>query len=404
MIFERNFILNMWLIVLCIVGLASFLYKIEISFWSSCYFITAMMMVYKFLTTKLKFKLDVLNHPHKAKYNLIIFLYFLGAVTCIPLLLENQSNLGKDWSEIREYHLENRSGGGGLYTINFLASPLIFVPYIILSFSKVRAHRVIANTVAAFISFSFIFITGGRVHFIVFGLFFLAIYLLNNRVVIFKRMVSFLIKFILFFILIVILGSLLTLARNTADTSRLMEVYLSLNNVKVDVATTLLQYEWGAIVFVMLTQAFEYVGQCLIFFSMYFDNYEMVPMSYGFYEFNFLDRFGIINWLDVHDKIDYIYSAKFGIFHNVWGTIFRDMIVDFGIFGSLIFLFLLLYLFRLSLKYMNTFLSAQVLYIFLFSLFLFSPFYSLMAIRNFSLSFFCVFVWFLYNLIIYRKR
>lgn len=398
--FERNLILYLWIFIGILISFYSIIIKTYISLDTVVYLTIALGIL--FLSFSSRFSNSLVDRHKQYKpadnYHFFLTLLFLGSLSCIPLLIENIGNLNRDLSSIREDQIERRNKGSIYNSINLYLSPFIFVSYTILNLSRRRVYITISNIIALLICLCFVFITGGRLHFLVFGLIFVSTALVKNKERILSNTRSFYLRSLFYFTFISLGGSIYSTIRTGVDTERLIEFYLSSNQVKTEATTKLLSSPIGQILYIPIRQSFEYNGQCLVHFSMFLEFQDRIPITYGLYEFNILDRFGIIDWLEIHDLIDRYYSVKFDINYNVWATIFRELIVDFGILGSLAVWWFLCFMLQLSLYHFKARLSSQVLYVFLLATLLFSPFLNILNIRMFSISFLAVLVWFILSL------
>lgn len=404
MLIEKRVFFFIWCFTFFLLIVSSLLFTFEISYTTIAYY--AVVMLLFFLMTKAKIKLckAFTQKRTKSKKTIFLFCFILGVTSCIPLLINNTDNFNKDISDIRDqHHSFSDSGKNFFFTLNFFLSPLLLIPFIYFNLYGTSVIKVTINVTFLLISLLFIFLTGGRVHFIIFGLLIFSIFLRKNEALILKHWKLYISKFLLCFMLLIIIGSTITLIRSGQESSNLLNYYYNLEHLKVGSASSISKTAFGETLLMVLVSSYDYTVQPIINYSTFLDNHLSVPRTYGFYQFNYLDRLQQFDFMKIHDKIDNIYYVKSGINYNVWGTAFREFVVDFGMIGSLIFFIFLVFLFKKSLKYYEIFDSSKILYAIIFSILIFSPFYSLLSIRIFSLTFLCALLWFA-NDLFFAKR
>ncbi len=332
----------------------------------------------------------VYNEPFGVKKNRNYLIpSLIGFLTVLIQFSSNLGNLGKDLSQIREGFQENFQNGFQETLFSYLF-PLILFSFIVVNFNNLKNKKVI-NILVLLSCIAFIPINGGRVNFLVFGSVYGAIFLFKKFESIKKSYIKSLMKFLFLFILVAILGSLYGVLRTGKDNDQLVTALSKIQHINSDVLFYLsrIPYNIGIIIIVFINTFYDYTGGNVYYLSIFIDEFHKINFrTYGFYNFNFLDRLKIIDWMKTHDEIDKLY-LNYDIKYNVWASFVRDFAIDFGIVGSFVVLILLGSLMFHTRKYLNQSHSAQVLFFLIFGFLLFSPFHSLFFVtRVYGITFF----------------
>lgn len=318
-----------------------------------------------------------------------LILTLVGFSTVVLQFLVNIGNLGKNLSQIREEHQDNMQSGiqDTLYSFLF---PLLIFAFIVVNFNNLK-HKKAVNIFVLLSCFAFIPINGGRLNFLLFGTLYSSVYLFRNFHRLKKYYIKNLLKFLLIIFVMAILGSFYGILRTGKDNEQLVNYLSTIQHINNDTLFYLsgMPYNIGLVVIVFINTFYDYTGGTVYYLSIFIDEFHKIDYrTYGFYNFNFLDRLQIIDWLKTHDDIDKLY-LNYDIKYNVWATFVRDFAIDFGIVGSFVVLILLTALMFHARKYLNQSHSAQVLFFLIFGFLLFSPFHSLFLVtRVYGITFF----------------
>lgn len=355
----------------------SFIYLIPI------FVILSIYISFKFSTYKI-YKPFGLN-----KKNTFLIPSLLGFGSVIFYWLQNINNFGRDLAEVRQEHLENANVGIQDTIYSFLF-PLLIYSFIVVNFNNLKYKKTI-NLLVIFSCVIFIPINGGRINFLVFGTLYAAIFFFNNHEKIIKKWFLNLVKFILYFIVLSFISSLYGLVRISEDNSQVLNNLYTLQYINNDVLMGLLKLpnNIGLFIIFFINIFYDYTGGIVYYLNIFLDNfYKIDYRTYGFYNFNFLDRFETINFTKSHDDIDNLY-LPYDIRHNVWASFIRDFMIDFGLIGTFLVLIILSSIMFHARKYIAQSYSAQVLFFLLFAFLIFTPFHSLFYLtRVYGITFF----------------
>ncbi|GAB3930524.1 O-antigen polymerase [Larkinella terrae] len=310
----------------------------------------------------------------KKDFNLLIFA-IIGFIPVCIYFFSSIDNLGKELAEIREEHMEQASGDfkDSIYNLLF---PLLIFSFIICNFNNLK-YKIFVNILTILSCLAFIPINGGRINFIIFSCLYLAIYFHKNFELIKKSYLKYFGKFTLAMLVISILGAMFTIMRTGVEGDTQVNFMSKLPHINNEALNYLGGSQFGIILIFFINTFYDYTGGCVYYLSIFTDTSDKISyLTYGFYNFNFLDRFGVINWMKVHDDIDHLYY-DYDIRYNVWATSIRDLSIDFGLVGSFLFIFFMSKLMFVSKRYLDRSKSAQLVYFMAFAFFLFSPFHSM---------------------------
>jgi len=314
------------------------------------------------------------NERHRKMVLLIPAL--IGIIPVIIIFLA-KGNTGANISTIRETHAEGKSGASDTigYTLLMFMYPLLLFSFILSNFNNLK-YKLYINLLAIFACVCFIWIDGGRENFIIFGGLYSSIYFYKNFDTIKKNTFKFFFKLTWVFLLICVVAVLYSLLRLDKEGSVLVSHLLTLKYINSDAITSMSRLSFGIPLIVMISTVYDYTGSNISNLDIYILNSQNINLGYGFYQFNFLDKFGIIDREKTHDLVDAIY-LKYDISYNVWATSLRDLMIDFGVTGSFIFIFVLAYIMFKARQNFKKSYFVQCLFFLLFAFFLFSPFHSL---------------------------
>lgn len=317
------------------------------------------------------------NEIHLQKKVNFLLLALVGFSTVLFQLYLKRANLEMDLASIREQHQEFSQSGlqDTLYSLFF---PLVIVSFIVVNFNNLK-HKRLVNIVVLSSCIAFIPINGGRVNFLIFGSLYIAIYVHKNFYKIKANLFKNLLRFIAYFIATAIFGSVYGFIRTGNETVQLANYLSTLQHIDSQTlhSLSLLPYNIGFIIIAFINTFYDYTGGNVYYLSIFLDEFHKIEYrTFGFYNFNFLDRFHLIDWNKTHDDIDGLY-INHDIKYNVWATFIRDFSIDFGVVGTFIVLVILSSIMFQARKYLHKSYSAQSLYFIIFAFLIFSPFHSL---------------------------
>jgi hypothetical protein len=385
--------LLLWILIFVIFWMFSWFYNEPVD--TFVYLVPLFVIVSIYLGFKFNVYDEQKNFRLK-KSNFFLTTALMGFFSVIYYLIKNLKNLGKDLSEVRADHLENVKIGlqDTLYSIFF---PFLIISFIVANFNNLK-HKNVINIFAFLSCLIFIPINGGRVNFIVFGSLYASIYLFKNHDVIIQNRIYFFLKFLALFVFTAIIGTIYGILRVSESTDKIINYLSTLNYINENALLFLLRLPNDIGIFVVLFIAvfYDYTGANVYYLHIFLNNsHKLNYLTYGFYNFNFLDRFNTINFLKVHNDIDNLY-IPYDIKQNVWSTFIRDFSVDFGLLGSFFVLTLMSSLLFYSRNYISKSYSAQVLFFLLFAFLLITPFHSLFFLsRTYAIAFFLSLIGFL---------
>lgn len=328
-------------------------------------------------------------------------LSIIGFSTVILQLYLNRTNLNLDLATVRENHQEFSQVGihDTLYSLLF---PLLLISFILVNFNDLKYKKFI-NIIVLISCIAFIPINGGRVNFLVFGALYMSIKFYKEFHFIKQSLASSIFKFMGLFLLVSVLSSVFGVLRTGKDSEQIINYLSTLQHIDNNVLNSLstLPYNMGFIIILFINTFYDYTGGNVYYLDIFLKEFHKIDYrTFGFYNFNFLDRFKIINWNKTHDDIDNLY-LNHDIKYNVWATFVRDFSIDFGIFGTFIVLTILSFIMFNSRKYITRSYSAQALFFIIFAFLLFSPFHSLFFLtRAYGVAFcICIILFFRFKLI-----
>ena len=319
----------------------------------------------------------------------------LGVLSTIFYCYKNIGNIGRNLAEVREEHLESHQTGiqDTIYQFFF---PLLIISFIVVNFNNLK-QKIIINLMVIFSCLIFIPINGGRINFLIFGSLYGAMFFFKQHDSILRNWFKNLLKYFFYFMIFAIVVSVYGILRISEDSSQIVSYLSTLQYVKNDSLMSLLQLpnNIGIFIILFITVIYDYTGGNVYYLNIFINNFHKINYrTYGFYNFNFLDRFQIIDFNKAHDDIDKLY-LRYDIKQNVWATFVRDFSIDFGLFGTFLVLIIISSIMFDARKYLAKSYSAQVLFFLLFAFLLFSPFHSLFYLtRVYGITFFIALVGF----------
>lgn len=332
------------------------------------------------------------------KKNYALLFSLIGFVGVVILFLMNRDNVGKDIAEIRDQHRESYKAGfaDSIFTSLF---PLHIIAFIIANYNNLK-YKFVINIITLLSCIAFIPINGGRVFILVFGCIYATIFLMKNFEKVRQRIFVFFLRVILIFILFSFLGAAFTILRIGAESTNIFNSISQYKFVNYSAAKNLTQIpnNVGIGLVMIIFSFYDYTGGCVFYLDIFLREMDKIETwTYGLYNFNYFDKFGLIDFMKVHDSIDKLYT-NYDVQYNVWAGFVRDFYADFRLTGTFIFVVILSRLMFNAKKYLSQSYSAQVLYFMTFAAFLFSPFHSLFYItRTYGLAYVIALIIFLRN-------
>lgn len=102
-------------------------------------------------------------------------------------------------------------------------------------------------------------------------------------------------------------------------------------------------------------------------------------------------------------EVDTLYEP-YGIYRNVWGTLIRELNIDFGYFGSIFFLFLMGLAVAFCKRQIRNSCTAQFVYLYLFSIMIFSPFSSILKAQCMQSVIYAIVPLFVAEILLLKRR
>jgi oligosaccharide repeat unit polymerase len=381
---EKKVVTSIWIFVVI-------LYILSIPIHNHIIGTQTIVIIFLFL---LSFRLPLKNKITSIKCNKLNkipqFIFCLG-IFCflLDVFLFKYIGTSDSLSDVRSINQESNGVREGIYNYILFFAPPKYICLILSLFSNNKRDKIVFITLSVLEFVLFLFISGGRVHLVVLMTILSAFYFFSKK----KITMSTFFKGLLGFFILSIISVLFSISRiGEDDISLIYDSFSSLgylNNINIKGDSELL-----TMVYVNIIITLDYTGFAIMNLDRFFINSDSLPSMNGFYQFNFLDRFGTQNFHFVHDKIDLLYY-KYGITNNVWGTSIREMFVDFK-YGFLLFNLLIAYLLFKSKQKLN-WNSSKIIYILSFSYFIFSPFYSLFVIQSFGSTYIISLIWFFHD-------
>lgn len=381
---ELFFTLRVWLFIVIIYLSFIWLYNTSLSFWGwmmPVFFLISMYIGYA-LNGKYYVVTDQITVKRKINF---LILSLIGLVPVLLLFLERGS-FDKNISDLRDDHFDQGVAANFKDTMLTFMFPLVIISFILVNFNNLR-HKKLVNLIAVIASLLSTRINGGRDLFLVFGMLFVSIYFFKNFNKLKQKAGSYIIKGFLLFIAICIAATVFSTMRTNKENDVLLNYMMKLKYLNSSALVSLNSYKYGFALILLIVTIYDYTGANLSHLDIYLSNVDKVDKTFGFYQFNFLDRLHLINIKQVHDLVDSFY-VNYGIYNNVWATSLRDMMIEFGLIGSFMSIVILSWLLFFAKKYIHKSYSAQVVYIMTLSFFIFSPFHSIFYInRVFAFTF-----------------
>lgn len=310
----------------------------------------------------------------------ILWPSILAFATVVFIFIDYVGNFNKELSAIREVGIESSKGSykDALYIFIF---PVLILTFIVANYNDLK-HKKFINILALLSCFAFIPINGGRINFLLFGILYFAINFTKDFTNFKKNIFKNILKYIGIILLVIIIVTAYSTLRTGADNQDLVNHISKFQYINSNALTSLEKVPYGLVLIIIIITFYDYTGSNIFHLSIFVDNFDKINYhTYGFYQFNILDIFNIINFKKTHDDIDRLY-LNYDINHNVWASIFRDTIVDFGYIGSYIFLFSMGIVLFKTRKYISKSYSAQILYFLTLIFFIFSPYHSFFYVTN----------------------
>jgi hypothetical protein len=147
----------------------------------------------------------------------------------------------------------------------------------------------------------------------------------------------------------------------------------------------------------------EYLLKPIQYLSIYFCHNDLEPAR-GSHQFWILtNRLKLPAAHQIKAEVDTLYEP-YGIYRNVWGTLIRELNIDFGYFGSIFFLFLMGLAVAFCKRQIRNSCTAQFVYLYLFSIMIFSPFSSILKAQCMQSVIYAIVPLFVAEILLLKRR